>query len=91
MALFEQQVRQSERPIDLDKVPLIFESAGAMGKETQKWWESVLKMERKRCEERRENPSRQYQGLEHTWSADRFASYWLQRISMAHARSGRDD
>ena len=87
MSLFEQQVRQSERPIDFDKVPLIFESTGAMGKETQKWWESVLKMERKRCEERRENPSRQYQGLEHTWSADRFASYWLQRISMAHARA----
>ena len=82
MALFEQQVRQSERPIVFDKVPLIFESTGAMGKETQKWWESVLKIERKRCEERRERTP----GLG-AWSPDRFASYWLQRISTANARA----
>ena len=30
--------------------------------------------------------SRQEQGLEHTWSANKFSSYWLQTFSMAHAR-----
>ena len=67
------------------KVPLAFETTGAMGKETQEWWDSVKKLE---AEKRRtaESTSRRQNGLEHTWSADNFASFWLQSIAMVHAR-----
>ena len=67
------------------KVPLAFETTGAMGAETQKWWKSVLKLE----SERRNDvglSSRREMGMDHTWTANSFVSFWLQSISMAHAR-----
>ena len=75
-------------PVELpfDKVPLAFETTGAMGKETQKWWDSVKRLEARR----EESTSRMQQGLEHTWSANNFATYWLQSIAMAHAREQAD-
>jgi len=32
------------------------------------------------------DPDRREMGLEHTWSANDWSSYWLQRISLTHAR-----
>ena len=68
------------------KVPLAFETTGAMGKETQDWWKSVLELEQR---ERGDvaAPSRRDMGLEHTWTANSFASYWLQSMSMVNARA----
>ena len=37
-----------------------------------------------------ETTSRMQLGLEHTWSANNFATFWLQSISMAHAREQAD-
>ena len=84
MQLHAQQVAASDTELDFDKVPLAFETTGAMGKETQKWWDSVVKLERKNRAQG-EPTSRMLLGLEHTWSANNFQTYWLQRISMAHA------
>ena len=67
------------------KVPLAFETTGAMGKETQEWWDSVKKLEADR-RGMAETTSRMQQGLEHTWSANNFATYWMQSIAMVHAR-----
>ena len=71
------------------KVPLAFETTGAMGKATQSWWQSVRKLE---ADVRGvgETTSRMQLGLEHTWSANNFATFWLQSISMAHAREQAD-
>ena len=65
--------------------PLVFEGTGAMGEEAQKWWKSIVEME---TDQRTPGApqSRGEQGLEHTWSANKFSSYWLQTISMSHAR-----
>ena len=67
------------------KVPLAFETTGAMGEETQQWWQSVLRLE---SEQRGDMllPSRRELGEDHTWTANSFVSFWLQSISMAHAR-----
>ena len=63
----------------------VFETTGAIGEETQKWWKSVVEME---ADQRIPGApqSRLEQGLEHTWSANKFSSYWLQTFSMSHAR-----
>ena len=68
------------------KVPLAFETTGAMGRETQEWWESVLELERRERGDAAE-PSRRDMGWEHTWTADSFSSFWLQSISMGIART----
>ena len=67
------------------KGSLVFETAGAMREETQKWWKSIVEME---ADQRIPGApqSRREQGLEHTRSANKFSSYWLQAFSMPHAR-----
>ena len=67
------------------KRPLVFETTGAMGKETQKWWESVKQLNRERHEF--DPKSRRLRGKQHTWSANSFSTYWLQSIAVAHART----
>ena len=46
-----------------------------MGRETEKWWKSVVAME---AELRAvgQPSSRRDLGLEHTWAANSFSSYW---------------
>ena len=53
------------------KGPLLFETIGAMGEETQKWWKSIVEMEADRRIPGAPQ-SRWEQGLEHTWSANKF-------------------
>ena len=52
--------------------PLVFETTGAMGEETQKWWRSIVET---KVDQRipGASQSRQEQGLEHTWSANKFS------------------
>ena len=50
-----------------------------MGKETQEWWKSVLKLAKD--SQPRIAPS------DTTWSANKFGPYYLQLISMTLARS----
>ena len=64
--------------------PLAFEATGAMGAETQKWWKSIVQLEESM---RTEGSSLRDQGLDHTWSANSFSSYWRQHISMAMAKA----
>lgn len=66
--------------------PLAFETTGAMGRETQKWWKSVLVMEAQLRGEDAPS-SRRDIGLEHTWTANSFSSYWRQSIAMTLARA----
>ena len=68
------------------KAPLVFETTGAMGKETQKWWKEVCKMEKDQRGEG-ETTSRRELGLDWTFTANGFASYWLQSFSMSMART----
>jgi hypothetical protein len=68
------------------KQPLVFETTGAMGAETQKWWKAMVKMAEKRDADMEDTRSRRQKGLEHTWAANDWSSFWLQRISIAHAR-----
>ena len=74
-----------DQGLPFTKGPLVFETTGAMGEETQKWWKSIVEME---ADQRIPGApqSRREQGLEHTWSANKFSSYWLQTFSMSHAR-----
>ena len=74
-----------DQGLPFTKGPLFFETTGAMGEETQKWWNSIVEME---ADQRMPGApqSRREQGLEHTWSANKFSSYWLQTFSMSHAR-----
>ena len=59
--------------------PLVFETTGAMGEETEKWWESTVEME---ADQRIPGApqSRREQGLEHTWSANKFSSSGYKRF-----------
>ena len=68
------------------KVPLVVETTGAMGTETQKWWKEIIRMEK---DQRGlgESTSRKDLGLDWTFTANGFASYWLQSISMSMART----
>ena len=65
---------------------LVFEATGGMSEETQKWWESVLALERDRREPGDPTSLREL-GLEHTFSANKFSTMWLQKISMGYARA----
>ena len=60
---------------------LVFETTRAMGEERQKWWKSIVEME---ADQRITGApqSRQEQGLEHTYSANKFSSYWLQNSNV---------
>ena len=72
--------------LPFNKKPLVFETTGAMGNEAQQWWTAVLKMEQ--AQRVPGDPtSRRDLGLEHTFSANGFATYWLQSISLSYARS----
>ena len=68
------------------KVPLAFETTGAMGKETQKWWHEVSNLEK---DQRAigETTSRKDKGLEWSFTANGFETFWLQSISMSMART----
>ena len=68
------------------KKPLVFEATGGMSEETQKWWESVLALERDRREPGDPTSLREL-GLEHTFSANKFSTMWLQKLSMGYARA----
>ena len=57
-----------------------------MGNETQKWWKAVLAIEAA-LRTPGDTTSRRDLGLEHTFSANGFATYWLQSISLSYARS----
>ena len=71
--------------------PLVFETTGAIaiGEEIQTLWKSIVEMEADQCIPGAPQ-SRQEQGLEHTWAANKFSSYWLQTSSMAHAMMQAD-
>ena len=67
---------RQDQGLPFTKGPLVFETTGAMGEEKQKWWKSIVEME---ADQRIPGTpqSRREQGLEHTWSANKFSSYWL--------------
>ena len=78
--------RAAGTELPFTKLPIVFETTGAMGAETQKWWKDLVQMAQKRDDDMEGTQSRRQMGLEHTWSANDWSSYWLQRISIAHAR-----
>ena len=76
-----EQANRQNLVLPFDKYPLVFETTGAYGKETLAWFNSMvahwkdLKM-----------PSLRDLGLDHTWSAASYESFWSQRLSMAQAQ-----
>ena len=86
MQVYQRQLEAAgQARLPFIKVPLAFETTGAMGEETQKWWQSVLKLEWERNNDMGLSSRREI-GIDHTWTANSFVSFWLQSISMAHAR-----
>ena len=86
---FENLLKAQNPPLnpqtfDYEKVPLVFEATGAWGPETQKWWKKVLKL----YDDVEADPvwTRFRQGRDFTWSANRFSTWWTQRISCAYMR-----
>ena len=72
--------------LPFSKKPLVFETTGAMGQDAQKWWATVLEAEQ--AQRMPGQPtSRRDRGLEHTFSANGFATYWLQSIAISYARA----
>jgi len=65
--------------LQFEKIPLAFETTGAMGKETQEWWKGVLKLAT--------DSERRHHQSERTWTATKFGPYYLQLISMTLART----
>ena len=62
-----------DQDLPFTKGPGVFETTGAIGEETRKWWISIVEMEADQRIPCQEHPgSRQEQGLEHTWSANKF-------------------
>ena len=72
------------RGLQFEKKPLVFETTGAMGVETKKWWKSVLALYHAQREPG-EPTSRRELGLDYTWSANHFSSFWLQTLSFCQA------
>ena len=73
-------------PTPFEFQPLAFETTGAMSRETEKWWKSVVAMEAER--RGADQPSsRRDLGLEHTWAAHSFSAYWRQSIATTLAKS----
>ena len=62
----------------------MFEVSGGMAGETQKWWGTVLALERAKRQPG-DPTSRRELGLDHTWTANKFATFWLQSIGMQYA------
>jgi len=85
MDRFQQQLAMTGGTITWEKIPLVFEITGAMGTETQTWWREVVALEKQ--QRGGEAASRKDRGLEWTFSANGFASFWLQSISMSMART----
>ena len=67
--------------------PLAFETTGAMGVETQKWWARIVNEVTERRKDRGESGSRQLCGLPATWAANSFKTFWLQSFAMVQART----
>ena len=57
-----------------------------MGCEAQEWWKTVLQLEQV-GRVPGQPTSRRDLGLENTFSANGFATYWLQSISLTYARA----
>ena len=67
--------------------PLAFETTGAMGVETQKWWARMVSEDTQRRKDCGEPSSRQLCGLPATWAANSFKTFWLQSFAMVQART----
>ena len=67
-----------DRGLPFTKEPLVFETTGAMGDETQKWWKSVVEMEAVRRIPGAPQSRREH-GLEHTWPANKLSEKELAR------------
>ena len=62
--------------------PLAFETAGAMGVGTQKWFKKMCKLNAAiKGEDIGETKSRMQQGVPCTWSANTFKGFWKHRFS----------
>ena len=67
--------------------PLAFETTGAMGVDTQKWWASIVSEDTEIRKDRGEPGSRLLCGLPATWAANSFKTFWLQSFAMVQART----
>lgn len=86
--LHDIQVREAGETADsvgYVKVPLAFETTGAMGPGTKKWWDTqVMPLYKRKF--LGPPPSLSAQDKEHTWAANSFAAFWLQRFAMEQAK-----
>ena len=55
--------------------------------ETQKWWARIVYEDTEHRKDRGESGSRQLCGLQATWGANSFKTFWLQSFAMVQART----
>ena len=65
--------------------PVIFESSGGFGESAISWWKNVRALDERINAPVSGGVSPVLPPDQYTWSAQRFSSYWLQRISLAMA------
>ena len=83
---FRQMMTEAARAgAPIEKVPLVMETTGAFSKEMQVWWRGMVKLEQ---EQRADGApmSLRDQGLEHTWSANDWSAFQLQKLSFTTFR-----
>ena len=66
--------------LQFDQLPLVFESTGAFGTETQSWFSQMVKTSKDLGQR-----SLALSGAPHTWPANAFSSFWSQRLSLVQA------
>ena len=71
--------------LDFDVVPLVFESSGAMGTRTQKWWKEMKILDRKINAGPEGGVSPILGPDQYSWAAQRFPEFWSQRLSFTLA------
>ena len=83
MADYNKAVQQAgAQGLPFTLTPLAFETTGAMGEETQKWFKKMVSRNAEISgEDFGETTSRMQKGEPCTWTANSFSSFWKQRLS----------
>ena len=83
MADYNKAVQQAgAQGLPFTLTPLAFETTGAMGEETQKWFKKMVSRNAEISgEDSGETTSRMQKGVPCTWTANSFSSFWKQRLS----------
>ena len=74
------------RGLQFEKKPLVFETTGAMGPETQKWWKTIMAAYNNQRAPG-DPTSRRELELDHTFTANHFSTFYLQSLAFSQAEA----